>query len=108
MKQNHVARRACILDDLQCNAAMLFSAVDETGLAFVDIAIGVQATNIGMTLKELPIIGAACARRWRIVFEVPMNQAVRARNDQRSAGATRDIAEQRVRPTPAGGESGLK
>ena len=41
VKQNHVARRACILDDLQCDAAMLFSAADETGRAFVDIAFGV-------------------------------------------------------------------
>jgi len=40
---------------------VLFSAVDETGRAFVGIAFGVQSTNIGMTLKELPIIGAACA-----------------------------------------------
>ena len=72
---------------------MLFSAVDETCRAFVDIAFGVQGTNIGMTLKELAIAGAAYAGRWRIVFEVLVNQAMGARDDQRSAGATRDIAE---------------
>ena len=72
------------------------------GHAFVDIASGVQGTNIGMTLKEFAISGAACAARWRIVFEVLVNQAMRARHDQRSAGAARHIAEQRVRPDAGG------
>ena len=40
---------------------MIFSAGDETGRAFVDIAFGVQAANIGVTLKELAESGAACA-----------------------------------------------
>ena len=77
---------------------MLLSTVDETGHAFMGVTFGVQVTDVRMTLQELPIIGAACAGRWRIVCEVLVNQVMRARHDQRCAGAGRDIAEQRVRP----------
>ena len=55
-----------------------------------------------MTLKQTPTIGPACAGRWRMVFEVLVDQPMRARNDQRAAGAGRDIAEQRVRPDAGG------
>ena len=77
-------------------------AVDKARRAFVGIAFGVQATNIRMALKELSTIGATCAGRRRVVREVLVNQAMRARDDQRSAGAARNIAEQRVR-SDAGG-----
>ena len=57
---------------------MLFGAVDETGRAPADIAFGVQVTQIGMTLKELPILGAPCAGRRGIVREVLVKEAMRA------------------------------
>jgi hypothetical protein len=102
VKQHHVACRAGILHDLQRDAVMFFNLVHETVGAFVVIAFGVQVAKIGMTLKQAPTIGAACARWWRIVFEVLVNQPMRARNDQRSAGAVRNIPEQCMRSDASG------
>jgi hypothetical protein len=41
VKQNHVTRRARILDDLQRDAVVIFNALHETGGAFGRIAFGV-------------------------------------------------------------------
>jgi len=41
MKQNHVARRACIFDDLQRDASMFFNVFHEPGRALVGIAFAV-------------------------------------------------------------------
>src|SRR5215217_4130268 len=51
-----------------------------------------------MITKQLTVISATGAWRWRMVREVFVNQAVRPRDDQRSTGTGRDIAKQRVRP----------
>jgi len=59
VKQNHIARRACILDDLQRDSTVVFSALDETGGTLVGIAIGMQVKNIRMIQKQL----TACSSR---------------------------------------------
>ena len=64
--------------------------------------------KIGMTLKQASIIGAACAGRWRMVCEVLVNQAMRTRNDQRSAARAATSPNKACVLTPAGGESALK
>jgi hypothetical protein len=76
VQQNHVTRRARILDDLQRDAVVIFSAVHETGDAFGRIAFGVQVTNVRVTQKQPAILGAARAWGWRMVCEVLVNQAV--------------------------------
>src|SRR5215831_7074293 len=98
MKQNHVARQARILDDLQRDAVVIFGAVHETGGAFGRIAFGVEVTNVRVTQEQPAIVSAARSWGWRIVPEVLVNQAVRTRDNQRPAAARRDVAQQRVRP----------
>jgi len=79
VQQNDITRRPRILDDLQRDAVVIFSAVHETGGAFGRIAFGVQVTNVGVPQEQLAIVGAARSWRRRIVREVLVNQTVRTR-----------------------------